>query len=154
VLRDLEYGLKSRGFNEDVDRELLKRVYGTIDQTGLTLFDGYEAWSSTAHASEEKRREKSYASPEECLNNVLDEVRTQIERLVTLDNTQRLVHPAKVALDKLRAGIPDSPDLDRFLRYEASIERAIDRTLSQLERRQRIRQGQAIVADLNVKVSG
>jgi hypothetical protein len=40
--------------------------------------------------------------------------------------------------------VPEAPQLDRLLRYEASLERAIDRTLTQLERLQRMRLGQPV----------
>jgi hypothetical protein len=43
--------------------------------------------------------------------------------------------------------------LDRLLRYEAILQRDFDRTLSQLERQQRIRKGQPMSPTLNVQVS-
>lgn len=47
----------------------------------------------------------------------------------------------------------DSDILNRFPRYEASIDRALDRTLSQLERYQRIRLGQPVAPLIKVDVS-
>lgn len=49
----------------------------------------------------------------------------------------------------LRRSIPDSHRLERLLRYEASLERAFDRTLSQLERLQRMRLGQPVDVNLS-----
>ncbi len=43
--------------------------------------------------------------------------------------------------------------LDRVLRYEASLNRAFDRTLSQLERLQRMRLGQAVPPSVRVELS-
>jgi len=43
--------------------------------------------------------------------------------------------------------------LDLLLRYESNLERAFDRTLNQLERLQRIRNGQPVPPTLNVNVS-
>jgi hypothetical protein len=43
--------------------------------------------------------------------------------------------------------------LDRLLRYEASLERAFDRTLNQLKRLQRMRKGQPVPATVNVNFS-
>lgn len=42
---------------------------------------------------------------------------------------------------------------DRIVRYEVSLERAIDRTLNQLERLQRMRSGQPVPAPLKVELS-
>ena len=47
----------------------------------------------------------------------------------------------KQKLEELCRNVPEAPRLDRLLRYEASLERAFDRTLNQLERLQRIRLG-------------
>ena len=51
------------------------------------------------------------------------------------------------------ASIPDAPGLDRLLRYEASLERVFDRTLSQLERLQRMRLGQPVPPPFKLEVS-
>ena len=48
--------------------------------------------------------------------------------------------------------VPDSSEMDRLLRYEASLERAFDRALSQLERVQKIRRGQPVVPTMDVRV--
>jgi hypothetical protein len=45
------------------------------------------------------------------------------------------------------------PRLEVLLRYESNLERAFDRTLSQLERIQRIRSGDAVPPPVNVSVS-
>ena len=47
----------------------------------------------------------------------------------------------------------DSSVLNRFPRYETSIDRGIDRTLSQLERYQRMRLGQPVVPPIKIDVS-
>jgi hypothetical protein len=45
----------------------------------------------------------------------------------------------------LKWAIPDSDCADRFSRYEATIERAFDRVLAQLEQLQRIRSSQKTI---------
>ncbi len=47
-------------------------------------------------------------------------------------------------------GVPDARVLDRLLRYEASLDRSFERTLSQLERLQRMRLGQPILPKLDL----
>ena len=59
----------------------------------------------------------------------------------------------RVRLESLRHSIPDAPQLDRLLRYETSLERAFDRTLTQLERHQRMRLGQPIPPPIKLDIS-
>jgi hypothetical protein len=59
----------------------------------------------------------------------------------------------KKKLNAIARNVPDSPQLDRLLRYEASLERAFDRTLSQLERLQRMRLGQAVPPPIQLSVT-
>jgi hypothetical protein len=55
--------------------------------------------------------------------------------------------------DPLIKSLSDSGGLDRLIRYETSLERAFDRTLTQLERVQRMRKGQPLPPQLEVKIS-
>jgi hypothetical protein len=57
------------------------------------------------------------------------------------------------SMEVLRQHVPLTPQFDRLLRYEASLERSFDRTLSQLERLQRMRQGQPVLPKLEVQHS-
>lgn len=43
--------------------------------------------------------------------------------------------------------------MDRILRYEASLERAFDRALAQLERLQRMRLGQPVAPPIKVNLT-
>ncbi len=49
--------------------------------------------------------------------------------------------------------VPPSDVLDLLLRYEANLDRSFDRTLSQLERFQRIRLGQSVPAAVKIDLS-
>ena len=49
--------------------------------------------------------------------------------------------------------VPEGEAGERFLRYEGSLERSIDRTLQQLERLQRMRLGQPVPPTLKADVS-
>jgi hypothetical protein len=48
---------------------------------------------------------------------------------------------------------PSPPPWDLYLRYETTIDRSIDRTLTQLERHQRMRLGQSVPPPIKVDVS-
>lgn len=56
-------------------------------------------------------------------------------------------------LDLFRHALPQSPLLESLLRYETSLERTFDRTLSQLERAQRIRLGQNVPPEQRVRMT-
>jgi len=81
---------------------------------------------------------------------------TEFFRLIDLIDTDE-TEPGRIAekkkLSAIARNVPDSPQLDRLLRYEASLERAFDRTLSQLERLQRMRLGQSMPPSINLNVS-
>jgi hypothetical protein len=49
------------------------------------------------------------------------------------------------AAEVLRLAIPESTQLDRLLRYEASLDRAFDRALIQLQRLQHLRKSQKTI---------
>jgi hypothetical protein len=77
----------------------------------------------------------------------------EIRRLKYFKRNQTKVEEARTKLEMLRRNIPDSPALDRLLRYEANLDRSFDRTLGQLERLQRMRRGQPLPPTLDVKIS-
>jgi len=77
----------------------------------------------------------------------------EIDRLKRFGEQQALIDSNRIEIESLRASVPDAPQLDRLLRYEAILQRDFDRTLSQLERQQRIRKGQPVSPTLNVHVS-
>ena len=49
--------------------------------------------------------------------------------------------------------LPSMEVLERILRYERKLERQLFRAMAQLERLQRMRQGEAVPAPLSVEVS-
>ena len=56
-------------------------------------------------------------------------------------------------LEEIRWLVPSKEASDRFQRYEASLERSFDRTLSQIERLQRMRLGQPVLPAIKVDIS-
>jgi hypothetical protein len=65
------------------------------------------------------------------------------------ETVERIAEKRK--LDAIARNVPNG--LDHLLRYEASLERAFDRTLSQLERLQRMRLGQPAPPSINLNVT-
>jgi hypothetical protein len=59
----------------------------------------------------------------------------------------------RMKLESLRRNVPEGPQLERLLKYEASINREIDRILTQLERLQRMRLGQLVSSPIKLDIS-
>ena len=71
-----------------------------------------------------------------------------------LANPRRCYRPYRTKAAEVQSRcVPASAEMDRLLRYETTLERSFDRTLSQLERAQRLRQEQPVPPELNVRVS-
>jgi hypothetical protein len=77
----------------------------------------------------------------------------EVRRIKHDQKARDSVQTARTQLEIVCRNVPDSPGLDRLLRYEASLERSFDRTLSQLERLQRMRLGQPVLPKLEVRHS-
>ena len=155
LLVELRQGIKADGFDEERDGEVLQTLYGDSNSSQLwrTLRDEYSAWFNTAEATEEERRTEEYATPEQCKQNVLVLIGAEIARLKQYKEKRESIESKRRKVELLRQSVPDSRGLDRLLRYESSLERAYDRTLTQLERAQRIRKGQPLPPQLEVKIS-
>src|SRR5260370_1094392 len=59
----------------------------------------------------------------------------------------------RLELESLRRTVPEGPQADRLLRYEAALSREIERTLNQLERTQRMRLGQPVPPPINLNIT-
>jgi hypothetical protein len=153
LLAELREGIKTKGFSQKHDISILEKIYGPAGYSPARLQSEYSVWFDTAQASEEERLREGYAAPEDCKVNVLEEIDAEIRRLKTSHKRRKSSESERADIDLLRRNVPESEWLDRVLRYEASLERAFDRTLSQLERMQRLRLGQP-VARLDVSISG
>lgn len=65
---------------------------------------------------------------------------------------QKRINKLKLEVKILQGNIPDSLEVEKLLRYEGSLERQFYRALNQLERLQRMRQGDKVPAPLAVDV--
>ena len=83
----------------------------------------------------------------------MEAIDKEIRRLKKHQKARAAIESERLKVEALRRVVPESPALDRLLRYEASLERNIDRTLSHLERLQRMRLGQPVLPKLEVSHS-
>jgi hypothetical protein len=153
LLRDLRQEIESCGLDSERNEAVMQKIYGPPTEAGKTLFNTYLVWLETSSASEEERTRERYATPEECKDNILSAIDKEIQRLRKYQRRHASVESQRAELEALRRTIPESERLDRLLRYEASLERAFDRTLSQLERVQRLRRGQWVAPRVEVDVN-
>jgi hypothetical protein len=162
-LAELREGIEKDGFNQRRDTKILDRVYGEPDQyfKDKTLHDAYLIWQQTSVVPQEDRQREGYPTPEECRLAALDGIDAEVDRLnkvkqLHAERAQTAAPGAVVpraVIRILRKNVLDGPALDRFLRVEASLERAFDRTLTQLERVQRTRRGLPVPPPIKVEVS-
>ena len=151
LLRELKTGIDKGGFDTNRDSAILTKLYQnrTNERGRLTLYGQYRIWLSKANCSEEERQKTGSASPEQCKRSFLEELDEEIRRL----ERDKSIESERGRLEAIRQYVPDSSQPDRLLRYEAHLERCIDRTQSQLEHMQRIRQGQPVLPKLEVRHS-
>ena len=151
LLRDLKTGIDARGFDANRDSAILTNLYQnrTSERGRLTLYGRYRIWLSKANCSEEERPKTGSDSPDQCKRGFLEELDEEIRRL----ERDKSIESERGRLEALRQYVPDSSQPDRLLRHEASLERSFDRTLSQLERLQRMRLGQPVLPKLEVRHS-
>jgi hypothetical protein len=150
LLAELRKQVGRDGFNLLCDKRILKRIYGGCEENRLSgdLVDYYELCLKISQISEEERERNGLSSREECRLNMLKEIDEETGRLMCYKKAHTSIGTVRTQLETLRHSIPDASGLDRPLRYEASLERSFDRTLSQLERLQRMRRGQPVLAQL------
>ena len=94
---------------------------------------------------------RNYLQPEGALEEIL------VDKLTALFWRQRRLLIAEVKargvdLSELGCDAP-APMSDALIRYETTLDRAIDRVLTQLERYQRMRLGQPVLPPINLNVS-
>jgi hypothetical protein len=154
LLVDVRRGIKTDGLNEERNGVLLQKIYGDSKKTKLqhNLYHEYLVWLNTSRATEEERQRVGFTS-EECKQNMLRAIATEIDRLTQYREKRESIDFERLNVEILRQSVPDFPGLDRLLRYASSLERAFDRTLTQLERVQRIRKGQPVLPPIKLDVS-
>jgi hypothetical protein len=155
LLIELQMEIRSNGFDEGRDLLLLKRIYGEPSNLHLqpSLIDEYSIWFETATAPEEKREAEGYYTPEECTQRFLRETGKEINKLKKQQRQRDLIESKRMTVESLLQRVPDTSVLDRLLRSRNSLEREFYRLQAEYDRAQRIRKGQPLAPQLDVKIS-
>jgi len=143
-------GITKGGPDPNRDSAILTKLYGQHKARGEqpTLNEKYRTLLSKANGSEGELGESQSRSPEECQGIFLQDLEKEIGRL----ERAKSIEGEKMRLEELCQYVPDPSLPDRLLRYDASLERNIDRTMKQLERLQQMRLGNPMPPQLNINV--
>ena len=153
MLALLKGWIETEDFDEVLGEGVRTWLYGKYGPSVTTAFDRYlEIRRITrSNASAGHQTDPSYLKKcKGVLLNLLDE---EISQFKKIQCEQLLEENNRIEIEWHRGNVPDAPQLDRLLRYETTLQRDFDRTLSQLERVQRIRKGQPVSPTLNLQIS-
>ena len=155
LLARLRDGIEGDELRPERDYAILNKIYRSTERTyeGATLLGSYAKWLEVSEGPEDLVKRKGLPSPEGCRDEILREIDIEIGRLKQIREEHRAIQIERTRLEMLRRRIPEGPELERLLRYEASLERAFDRTMAQLERLQRIRFGHPVPPRIEVGVT-
>lgn len=154
LLQELHGNIEKKGFEEKSDKAILTRLYGDPERSfrvEKTLLDSYSACLNVIRSTASDGRQSQSDGPEQYKDYFLAKISEQIEEFRFYRIDRALIEDHRRHVELLRRSVPDQ--LDRLIRYESHLERNFDRTLSQLERLQRMRKGQPVPPTLNVNVT-
>jgi hypothetical protein len=154
LLGKLKSGIERDGFDVEWDKPILTTVYGEYREERWqdSLLATYLYWVAECHCSEEDDEEPDKSALEKCKNQFLQELEKEIEQLKRYQKDRESIESSRMTLMSLSRSVPESMQLDRLLRYGASLGREIERILKQLERLQRMRLGQPLPPSIDVNV--
>jgi len=135
---------------------ILAKIYRVDDKEEHScgnLYDPYREWVRASKSSGEEQGCGGRASPAQCRRNVLYEIDQESHRLKCYQAARTSIETTRTQPEGPGHNVPNAPTLDRLLRYETSLERNFDRTLSQLERLPRMRLGQPVPPKIEVSHS-
>jgi hypothetical protein len=166
-LKSLRQQTSEKGLDWERDRQAIREVYGPMAEPGVKarivsqlrhegrVYKGLDP----DHLVVQRYRELVYRGegqpdatdiPREAAESVVRMFTEDIERFDAMLQDWRQHGDDRNRLEEARMLVPWE---DRLQRYEASLERSFDRTLSQLDRLQRLRSGQPVLPAVRVDLS-
>ncbi len=152
LLKTLCFSVKLRGFNPESDSWILKMVFGE-SKVCEPMLVVYSLCSDPGTLVKDKEFKEFDLPPEGRKEKFLEMLNEYIAKLDGIPKVAKYISDRAGRLERLCSVVPETPRLDRLLRYEANLDRSLDRTLSQLERLQRMRLGQPVAPELKVRHS-
>lgn len=136
---------------EDILKRLLVDSGAKVSHLGWPEANGL--WSSKPELEEGESENSGSSIPENLREVSKSLVEKKLAQFRALQEQHDLTERNRKENERLRQQVPDNPSAERLLRYETSLERSFDRTLSQLERIQRMRKGQNIPPPIKLDVT-
>jgi hypothetical protein len=149
------YRLKEFGFRRDPPW-ILRRLYGLDHEDAApfgTIFHMYLHCAQSEGRPENSVSQADVESEEDRKNQMLRILDDEIKRLEELRELSLALCFERIEYNKLTHLVPPPAVSERLLRYETHLSREFDRTLSQLERLQRMRLGLPIGPPINLRLS-
>jgi hypothetical protein len=151
LLKTLRIFIGARGFNPSMDDKIIRMVFGDKPMCSFRMM--YCLYDDPMLMAK-KEELKEYDLPlEERQKKFLEYLSGTIEDFEHYANIKKDMLAQLERLESSSGEVPETPRLDRLLKYSTSLERDFERTLNQLERLQRIRRGQPVPPTLNVTLS-
>jgi hypothetical protein len=150
------FGLEKFGFRRNPPW-ILRRLYGLDHEDAApfgTIFHMYLNFARSEGQPENSATHAEIESEENRKNAMLKILDEEIERPEKLREASSALCLQRIEYNKLTHLVPPPAVSERLLRYETHLSREFDRTLSQLERLQRMRLGQPVVPPIHVRLSG
>lgn len=136
---------------EDILKKLLKDSGAKVSDLGWP--EAIVPWFSKREPAEGESENKGPLIPENMRELSVSLIEKKLAQFSALQRQHDVMERNRKENKRLRQQVPENPSAERLLRYEASLERSFDRTLSQLERIQRMRKGQIIPPPIKLDVT-
>ena len=139
---------------EEGEKQRFRSVlFGRDEEEAARDRDVREGMEISRLAAEFPGAKEAGTDPDQLKACMRDALAAEVNRLKELQLLQEFIEVRKIDSNVDAARIPSQEVAHRLLRYEAHLSRELDRTMSQLERLQRMRKGQPVLPPMKVEVS-
>jgi hypothetical protein len=155
MLNELRVNFQERGLDIEEDLCILRKLYGpfSIENPPRGLPHANLTFGAIASHTPGEGGDAFPLTATEAREEAMKSVGREISRLMRLKKHVNSVESSRLAYTAQSMLVPEDNVVGRLVRYEAHLSREFDRTLSQLERLQRMRKGQPVLPPIKVEVS-
>ena len=143
-------GIATVGFTED--SPLLKKLYGDDRAGGILtgfplMFETYAIQARLAKTDDDRSRDA------ERRKIMIEGIDAQIDQLAEVEELLKILDRQRMEFKSSAAVVPSQEASDRLMRNETHLSREIDRVVNRIVRLQRMRKGQPLPPQEDVKIS-
>lgn len=129
-----------------------KKIYGRRSENRFNR-DLYDFYLEASGAFDANLIRESDAAAEQRKQKVLHAIEQEMGRIKKYQRAHIAMEAERTQLEVASRAIPQGHELDRFLCYEASLNRKFDRLVNLLERTQQRRLGQPVTPRIEVELT-